>query len=525
MDVAAVICWSLLGCLCTTLCVPFTCVLARRFGIADQPDNRRKLHGRTVLVCGGIAIAAGLLMVAVFAWVGRNLLDPALFPQSVLFVVGLVVSSLLVLAVGIVDDRSGLSGLKKLAGQMVAAAILLSCGLLVKEISLFGYSFELGLLAAPFTFFWVLACVNAFNLIDGMDGLATTVGVITSGALLAIAFLNGQGFEACVIAAVLGSLLAFLRHNLPPARLFLGDAGSMLVGLLLGVFSLRATQAGSDTLPLLTATALWAIPFLDVLMAIVRRKLTGRSLYATDRAHLHHCLLSRGYSQRRVLLIIGLCTSFTAIGSVVSAVQRSSLPATSMMLSVIVVLIATRHFGYSELRLLVTRARRLAERILVSNRSQESGNFEFRNHLHGVAPWDKLWQHLIQYAADSQINHMQFNVNLPLVHEEFHATWQRNNAIDPCRRWETQLPLIVAGHYVGHLNLAGRCDDDGAVQSEIVQLLAGLKPFDLQLTRMVEELVETAQRPVDSVEIPVTPLRPRERMASRTPAGAVVYRT
>src|SRR5262249_51540535 len=160
--------------------------------------------------------------------------------------------------------------------------------------------------------FFLLGAINSLNLLDGMDGLLGSIGTVIGLALVALAALRGDWAPACVAAALTGAVLGFLRYNYPPASVFLGDAGSMLLGLVLGVRSLRGTYELSGTVPLAVPIALFTLPILDTGAAIVRRKLTGRSIYCTDRGHLHHCLLRYGMSRPRVLLVVTLLGLFTA---------------------------------------------------------------------------------------------------------------------------------------------------------------------------------------------------------------------
>src|SRR5262249_39558255 len=137
--------------------------------------------------------------------------------------------------------------------------------------------------------------------IDGIDGLASGVGLILSLSLSWMAFLNGHFVEAFLLSAMAGGVLGFLRYNFPPAKIFLGDAGSMLIGLWLGANSLQAAVKGPAAVGLAAPLAVWTVPLLDTFAAIARRKLTGRSIYTTDRGHLHHCLEQIAGSQRRAL--------------------------------------------------------------------------------------------------------------------------------------------------------------------------------------------------------------------------------
>ncbi len=200
----------------------------------------------------------------------------------------------MILGVGVVDDRYGLRGRHKLAGQVVAAAILVGLGLRIDAWSGFGVEVELGIFAYPITVLWILLVVNAFNLIDGMDGFCGSLGLVASLAIAFLAFWSGRVEDTIVGLALAGALAAFLRDNLPPARVYLGDAGSMTLGMMIAALSVRACSDGPDTaVSLPPLVALLALPLLDVATALGRRWLTGRSLFTPDRGHIHHRLRSR----------------------------------------------------------------------------------------------------------------------------------------------------------------------------------------------------------------------------------------
>src|SRR5205807_3125260 len=220
--------------------------------------------------------------------------------------------------VGLVDDFIRLRGRHKLLGQVVSVLIVMSFGLVVHQISLFGWQVELGLLAYPFTMLWLLGAINSLNLIDGMDGLLSSVGLILTIAIAAIAILAGQSAQAAVAVAMAGALAAFLRYNFPPASIFLGDSGSMLIGLVVGTLAIQSSLKTTATVAMCAPLAILSVPFFDTLMAIVRRKLTGRSIYTTDRGHLHHCLLRRGLSSTRVLLLVSAFSLLTAVSALAS---------------------------------------------------------------------------------------------------------------------------------------------------------------------------------------------------------------
>src|SRR3954464_800972 len=214
---------ALAACLLLT---PLVRSAALRWGLVDEPDGRRKIHTRPIPVAGGVAVllTSAVLLAVTFALVGplRDLLE-----DRWLTFAGLAAAAAVVAVVGVADDYYGLRGRNKLVGQLVAVAVVISCGGEVRSFRLFGHTSDLGVMAIPFTAFWLLGAINSFNLIDGMDGLLGCLGSIGCAAPAGMAFVNQQSVVATIAAAMGGALLGFLCFNFPPATIFLGDCGSM----------------------------------------------------------------------------------------------------------------------------------------------------------------------------------------------------------------------------------------------------------------------------------------------------------
>jgi UDP-GlcNAc:undecaprenyl-phosphate GlcNAc-1-phosphate transferase len=340
----------------TTLALtPLVRRLASKLHLVDYPDSVRKLHDHPVPLGGGVIVLVGTATATLLALVAPHEWQGLLWKGGH-HLAGLFLAALLVNLLGLADDCLHLGARRKLAGQILVALVIVVAGLEIRRVQLLDWQVELGLLSIPFTLFWILGATNALNLLDGSDGVATTVGIVLCLALAAMALmLPNRQIEAIVALALAGSLAGFLCYNFPPASIYLGDSGSMLIGLVIGVLALRSGLKGPATIALAAPTAICAIPILDTAMAIIRRTLTGRSVYATDRGHLHHCLLRHGLSRRATVLSIGALCTWTAVAALASVYRRNELLALVGILAVVGTLIVTRYFGHEESRMLTTR--------------------------------------------------------------------------------------------------------------------------------------------------------------------------
>jgi UDP-GlcNAc:undecaprenyl-phosphate GlcNAc-1-phosphate transferase len=445
---------SLVACLLLT---PLARGLARRCGLVDRPDGRRKMHDRAIPVAGGLAILVSSVAVLAAAAVVPNPLQEALAAQGgTLF--GLLLGAVTICAIGVADDARGLRGRHKLLGQLLAVGIVLGSGVLVDSLEVFGWRIELGVLALPFTAFWLLGAINSLNLLDGMDGLLGSIGLIVCLALALLAGAYGHGAAAGVAVVLAGSLLGFLRYNFPPASVFLGDSGSMLVGLTVGVLAIQSSLKGPATAALAAPVALLILPIFDTTAAIVRRKLTGRSLYTTDRGHLHHCLLRTGLSSRGVLLLVAVLSLVTVGGVLASIAWKSEPLALLSALVVVAILVLTRLFGHAELLLVHKRCTALAVSLLKPPAGQRVQQLEVR--LQGTGDWKELWARLTAHALELNLKSVRLDVNAPAIQEGYHARWDRHHDEgESSEVWRAEMPLSAAGQSVGRLEITGLRSD------------------------------------------------------------------
>jgi UDP-GlcNAc:undecaprenyl-phosphate GlcNAc-1-phosphate transferase len=446
-------CASLFLCLALT---PIARALARRCRLVDRPDNRRKMHGRAVPVAGGLPIllsaCAGLAAVLWFLppspeWPSGG--HPNL--------IGLLIGSLVICLVGLADDFGYLRGRHKLLGQCLAVGIVIFGGVRVAHLHLFDWTVELGLLSIPFTGFILLGAINSLNLIDGMDDLLSSVGLIITLAMAALAAVGHHWTAACIALALAGALLGFLRYNFPPASIFLGDSGSMAIGLVVGVLAIESSLKAPATIALAAPTALLTIPAFDTLVAILRRKLTGRSIYTTDRGHLHHVLLRRGLNTYTVLLLIaGLCL-LTVAGVGISLALKNEVFAIIGAVTVVGILVVSRLFGHGELSLLSQRVRSLLLSFI--GRKNADGSKQSTVRLQGSLDWSELWCAVTELAQQLNLKAVCLDVNAPALHEGYHGRW--DSAIEEAEEqivWRADIPLTAGQHVIGRLEVVGYQD-------------------------------------------------------------------
>ncbi|HXR98829.1 MAG TPA: MraY family glycosyltransferase [Terriglobales bacterium] len=259
-----------------------------------------RLGGVAVIVAATCALAAPHWLHFQFAGNGADLLRQLGWPV------------LLVLIVGVADDWFNLPPLWKFGGQALAAAMVFGSGIEVN--SLFHHPLP-RLASAVLTVVWLVACSNAFNLIDGLDGLATGLALFATGTVLAHAVLMGEPGLAVVMGALFGALSGFLLFNFPPASIYLGDAGSLSIGFLLGCMALTWANKANTMVGLMAPFFALLVPMLDTIVAVLRRGLTGQPLFAGDRRHVHHRLLGRGFTPRGAVLVLYAVASLGAVVS------------------------------------------------------------------------------------------------------------------------------------------------------------------------------------------------------------------
>lgn len=289
--------------LAAVLITPLVKNFAIKIGATDKPNNR-KVHQKVMPRLGGLAIYLSFLAGFIF-----------LQPESP-YLIPILLGSFVIILTGIVDDIIELSAKWKLAGQILAAGIVIAGGVQVEFINLpFDGRLDLGWFAIPLTLLWIIGITNAINLIDGLDGLAAGVSSIVLMTLVGIAFTMGNLFVVALGLILLGSTLGFLVYNFYPAKIFMGDTGALFLGFMIAVISLLGFK-NVTLFSLLIPVIILGVPISDTLFAIIRRMVNKTPLSAPDKSHLHHCLLRLGFSHRKTVLIIYAMSSMFGLAAI-----------------------------------------------------------------------------------------------------------------------------------------------------------------------------------------------------------------
>jgi UDP-GlcNAc:undecaprenyl-phosphate GlcNAc-1-phosphate transferase len=337
---------SALACLFCLILTPLATRSAGRVGLLDRPDSVRKFHQSPVPRVGGVPIllsyiASFLVLTVLPLDAGRLILANQGIIWRVFPAVGLVFLT------GLADDWIGLKPWQKLAGQLAGSICAYAAGVRILNVSDHSLAPWFSL---PITVAWLVLCCNAFNLIDGIDGLAAGVGVVASLTTLVAALLQMNIPLALATAPLIGALVAFLRYNFHPASIFLGDSGSLLIGFLLGAYGVIWGQKSATMLGMAAPTMALALPLLEVGLSVFRRFLRNEPIFTADRGHIHHRLLDRGFTPRRAALLLYAVCSIGAALSLSQNVLHHRLAGPIILLFAVCACGGVQYLGYVEFR-------------------------------------------------------------------------------------------------------------------------------------------------------------------------------
>ncbi|MBR0404352.1 MAG: undecaprenyl/decaprenyl-phosphate alpha-N-acetylglucosaminyl 1-phosphate transferase [Eggerthellaceae bacterium] len=333
----------------TFACVPLAKRIARLVGAIDYPGNRR-VNTKPIPRCGGIAMYLGFCAAAFTVFVGVRFFDWELQNLYVLADVNyymLFAGVTLMFLVGLIDDITQLNPAMKFGGQIIASLIVVIAGISVgsARIPITGDYVTFGIWDYPISVLYLLVFVNITNLIDGLDGLASGVVAIVSCALLYLVMMRGFMTMAFVCVGLIAICLAFLCYNFFPASIFMGDSGSMLLGLLVGIVSVAGVARTQSFVIMVVPLAIAGVPVLDTISAIIRRLRGHQSIGQADQEHIHHKLLRSGLSQKRSVALLWICTAALSVVGCVGSSFSGPVRWTIFLVLLVVVFFVIWRFG------------------------------------------------------------------------------------------------------------------------------------------------------------------------------------
>lgn len=311
--------------------------LAFKIGVIDIPKDERRVHKEPMPLMGGLAIYIGVILSALlFLDLNRELIS-------------ILIGGTIILISGIIDDTKGLSPKLKILFQLMAGLSLIlgdvKIDFVTNPFSPDNSIIYLNYFSIPITLFWVVGITNTVNLIDGLDGLASGVAMISS---LSLALVAGKfGYPTVIITAsiVAGSCLGFLPFNFNPAKIFMGDTGALFLGFMLAAISIEGVMKSVAAIAIIVPIMILGVPIFDTTFAIFRRLLSGKSIMSADKGHLHHRLLARGYSQRKTVLILyGISAAFGLFAFLIAKANSRQAVYLSVI-SLVVTLFAAFKYG------------------------------------------------------------------------------------------------------------------------------------------------------------------------------------
>jgi UDP-GlcNAc:undecaprenyl-phosphate GlcNAc-1-phosphate transferase len=321
---------AILSALISFVSTPIVRILAVKFGVVDIPKDNRRVHKKPIPKLGGLAIYVSFVIMVIVKSGSLNKAEMGILIGATIIVIG-----------GVIDDKYNIKPWQKLSFQVAAAFVLIGTNtmisLITNPVSDTNLFISINpIIAVPLTLIWVIGITNAFNLIDGLDGLSAGLGFIACVTMTAASYLSGKGeFEIIALTIILAAaILGFLPYNFNPASIFMGDTGAQLIGFLLAAISMKGAIKSASAIVLAVPILALGLPIYDTIFAIIRRKVNGRSIAEADKGHLHHRLLNMGLSQRQVVIIMYLINA--VLGMIAIIVMQLTNRRAYMVLAVVV---------------------------------------------------------------------------------------------------------------------------------------------------------------------------------------------
>lgn len=379
----------MLATIASLIMTPLVRRLCQRFQLLDIPLDNRRVHRHAIPRLGGVALylsCACALLTLLFV---DNLLTQSIRGHlSEMFLV--LVPASLVFLVGVYDDLRGANAVVKFVSLGIIASLFFAMGGRVDALSVpFVGSVHLPLLISYIvTILWLVGIANAFNLIDGMDGLASGAALFASVVIFVVSVAQGLPLMVVITLVLCGSLAGFLRYNFNPASIFLGDSGALFVGFVLAALSVIGTQKAATAVAVVVPILAFGFPVVDTAMTMGRRLISRHPIFEGDDEHIHHMLLARGWSQRKVALVLyGVCASF-GLAAVIFPATGSRVTGVVLFVISVAIIIAVGHLRYHE----VDEIKAGVRRTVADRRLRVAKNIQVRRAARALAKANDLYE-------------------------------------------------------------------------------------------------------------------------------------
>ena len=377
---------------------PVVIWLARRLSIVDVPGTRH-IHAKPISHIGGVAIFLSMMCPTIGVLFLSNVIGDAfrtILPQLIV----LLCAAAFIFFVGLIDDitTKGMRARIKFLAQIAAAIAVCAVGIRIESVAVADWlTLDFGWFSWPLTLLWIVGITNAINLSDGLDGLAAGVSAVACGVIAIFAIHSGQVVMAVLMLALLGSLTGFLFFNFNPAKIFMGDCGSMFLGFTIASSSVMCSMKSSALVGLALPVLVLGIPIFDTLFSMLRRFLERRSIFAPDRSHFHHRLLDLGLKQRHVVIVIYAVTLLSAGLGMFMMVTRNINSLVIFLCVLLLLLLVFRIVGSVRLRETISG---LQDKYRMANqRKQEQINFEEAQfHFRNARTYNQWWSAICKAA-------------------------------------------------------------------------------------------------------------------------------
>ena len=488
----------LIATIASLITTPLIRRLCERLNLLDVPLDGRRIHRTAVPRLGGIAIYLSCLSALSLLPFVDNLLTQTLSGFKFEFFT-LLVPATLVLLLGAYDDLRGANAVVKFAGLGLIATLFYALGGRIDALSipLFGSAHLPPLVSFVVTLVWLVGIANAFNLIDGLDGLASGAALFSSLVILGVS-VSQERYLTIVVALVLcGALAGFLRYNFNPASIFLGDSGSLFTGFLLAALSVLGTQKATTAVAIVVPILAFGFPVVDTAMTMGRRLLSRKPVFEGDKEHIHHMLLARGWSQRRAALVLyGVCALFGLVALIFPA-TGSKLTGFMLFVISVAVIIAVGHLRYHE----VDELRAGVKRNVTDRRLRVANNIRVRRAALAVSKASDLdevfaaMRHLLEFG---EFSFARVEVGPP-GRRRVYWSWPDDN--EPSSSdWSIRLPLVKDGVDWGWLNFYRRIDSEPLLVD--TNYLADL--FRREFTEAASRIFTMDEEPVATAAMAMT---------------------